>query len=96
MARAKGIRVRFSSALKPQTGEAETTLPSANSVKEALALLSQKYGEAFRRRIFDEAGSVRRFISIYVNGEDIRFKNGVETKLKAGDEVLILPAVSGG
>ncbi|MEM3030197.1 MAG: MoaD family protein [Candidatus Micrarchaeia archaeon] len=93
---AKGIRVRFSSALKPQTGEAETTLPKAGSVGEVLALLVKKYGEGFQKRVFDESGSVRRFINIYVNGEDIRFKNGLASRLKAGDEVLILPAVSGG
>lgn len=91
-----GVKAKFSSALKPQTHEAETTVHGAESVKALLDALAKKYGEAFQKRVFDESGALRKFISIYVNGEDIRFVNGVDTKLKPGDEVLLLPAVSGG
>jgi len=43
-----------------------------------------------------DGGDLRRFINIYVNGEDIRFLSGLETSLKDGDEVSIVPAVAGG
>ncbi len=93
---AKGIKVKFSSALKAQTHEAETIVTEEGSVKKILDALVNKYGEAFQKRVFDETGSLRKFINIYVNGEDIRFSKGIETKLKSGDELLLLPAVSGG
>ena len=49
-----------------------------------------------KERICDEAGEIRRFVNIYVNGEDVRFDNGLDTSLKDGDEVSIVPAVAGG
>ena len=49
-----------------------------------------------KERLCDESGELRRFINIYVNGEDIRFLSGLETPLKDGDEVSIVPAVAGG
>jgi molybdopterin synthase sulfur carrier subunit len=49
-----------------------------------------------KERICDEQGKVRRFVNIYLNGEDIRFMNTERTKLKSGDEVSIIPAIAGG
>ena len=49
-----------------------------------------------RRRIRDEAGEIRRFVNLYVNGEDIRFLAGLETAVRPGDEMSIIPAVAGG
>jgi molybdopterin synthase sulfur carrier subunit len=50
----------------------------------------------FKDRLCDESGQVRRFVNIYVNGEDVRFLSGVTTAIKAGDEISIVPAVAGG
>jgi molybdopterin synthase sulfur carrier subunit len=47
-------------------------------------------------RLCDEAGEIRRFVNIYVNGEDVRFLQGLATPVKDGDEVSIVPAVAGG
>jgi MoaD family protein len=47
-------------------------------------------------RLVDETGELRRFVNIYINGEDVRFSQGVQTPLKAGDEISIVPAVAGG
>jgi molybdopterin synthase sulfur carrier subunit len=44
----------------------------------------------------DESGALRHFVNIYVNGEDVRFLNGLKTEIKSGDEVSIVPAVAGG
>ena len=49
-----------------------------------------------KERICDESGQVRRFVNIFVNGEDIRFLKHLETPLKAGDELSIVPAIAGG
>lgn len=76
-------------------GEKRTQI-DASSLDEALKILAAKYGEAFRNRIYDENGKPRRFINIYVNGKDIRFLKGLETKLVDSDEISIVPAVGGG
>ncbi len=47
-------------------------------------------------RLLDETGELRRFVNIYINGEDVRFAQGVQTRLKPGDEISIVPAVAGG
>ena len=46
--------------------------------------------------LLDDAGAVRKFVNIYINDEDIRFLDKLETPVKEGDEVAILPAVAGG
>lgn len=52
--------------------------------------------DGIKDRLLDEKGNIRKFINIYVNKEDARFLNGLETKINKEDEVLIVPAVSGG
>ena len=49
-----------------------------------------------RERLCDESGDLRHFVNIYINGEDVRFLQGLETSISAGDEVSIVPAVAGG
>ena len=55
---------------------------------------STRYGD-LRERITQD-GDLRRFVNVYVSGEDIRFQQGLETEINEGDEVTILPAVAGG
>ncbi len=74
----------------------ETTLELGNTtIKAVLDKLIEQYGEDFERRILDK-GEVRRFVNLYVNGEDIRHLSGLSTGVKDTDEISILPAVSGG
>ncbi len=68
---------------------------SAATVGAALTELTTNY-PGLRDRICDADGSLRRFVNIYVRGEDIRFGQGLETQLKDGDDVSIIPAASGG
>lgn len=89
------VKITFYGALMRSIGEREVEV-EASTLKEALEGLTAKYGETFKERIFDEAGNLKRFINVYVNGKDIRFLNQLETTLKHGDETLIIPAVSGG
>jgi len=56
----------------------------------------EKQFPGIKARLLDEQGKLRRFITFYVNGEDIRLKAGLATPVKDGDEVLILPTVAGG
>jgi MoaD family protein len=75
-------------------GDAEAQIDGA-TVQEVLDGLFDRYGE-LRSRISDDDGSLRRFVNVYVAGEDIRFLNGLATPVPAGAEVTILPAVAGG
>jgi len=67
----------------------------AKTVAEAVAKLDELY-PGIRERICEPGGRVRRFVSIFVNGKDIRSLQGVETLLADGDEVGIIPAMAGG
>jgi molybdopterin synthase sulfur carrier subunit len=75
-------------------GEAEAQVEGA-TVQEVLDGLFDRYDE-LRARISDEDGSLRRFVNVYVAGEDIRFLDGLDTPVADGSEVTILPAVAGG
>ncbi len=90
------VKIRFSSALSNVTHARETTLELGNTtVKAVLDKLVETYGGDFEKRILDK-GEVRRFVNLYVNGEDIRHLGGLSTNVKDSDEISILPAVSGG
>jgi sulfur-carrier protein len=75
-------------------GEAQAEVEGA-TVQEVLDGLFDRYAE-LRARISDEDGSLRRFVNVYVSGEDIRFLDGLATPVIDGSEVTILPAVAGG
>ena len=68
---------------------------TAATVSEVLTALERDH-PGFHERLYDERGEIRRFVNIYVAGEDIRFLKGLDTPLKEGEEVSIVPAVAGG
>ena len=75
-------------------GEAEMEVEGA-TVQEVLDGLIDRY-EELRGRLYDEDGGLRRFVNVYVAGEDIRFLDGLATPVIDGSELTILPAVAGG
>jgi molybdopterin synthase sulfur carrier subunit len=88
------VTVKVPAQLRAVTdGEGEIEA-EGSTVGEVLDAVYQRHGE-LRERITEE-GSLRRFINVYVSGEDIRFQDGLETPVNDGDEVTILPAVAGG
>ena len=88
------VTVKIPTQLRAATGgEAEVQVEGSN-VGEALDAVFAAYGD-LRERITED-GTLRRFVNVYVSGEDIRFQQGLETSIKEGDEVTILPAVAGG
>jgi molybdopterin converting factor small subunit len=89
------VAVRIPPALRAATGgETEVSVEGA-TVSEVLEGLFGRFAE-LRERIADESGSLRRFVNIYVGGEDIRFLDGLATPVADGSELTILPAVAGG
>jgi MoaD family protein len=89
------VTVKIPTQLRPAAeGTSETQLDGA-TVKEVLDGLYERYGE-LRERLSDDDGSLRRFVNVYVGGEDIRFLDGLQTPVPDGGELTILPAVAGG
>ncbi len=89
------IPVSIPTPLRPLTDNLDTVEVEGASVGELLSTLDKKY-PGIGERLLDAQGNVRRFVNIYVNGEDIRFLQDKETPVKQGDEVSIVPAIAGG
>ena len=89
------VRVRIPTPLRRFTAGAEEVSVSGSTIATALTNLEQQH-PGIKERLCDEQGRVRRFVNIYVNGDDIRFLNSLETAVKDGDEVSIVPAIAGG
>jgi MoaD family protein len=88
------VTVKIPTQLRGVTdGEAEIEVEGA-TVGEVLDAVFEQHDE-LRERITQD-GDLRRFVNVYVSGEDIRFQDGLQTPISAGDEVTILPAVAGG
>ena len=89
------VTVKIPTQLRPVTGgDSEASVDDATTVGEVLDGLYDRY-DGLRDRIAVD-GDLRRFVNVYVGGEDIRFLDGLETAVEDGDEVTILPAVAGG
>jgi molybdopterin synthase sulfur carrier subunit len=88
------ITVKIPTQLRAATGSESTVEVTGDTVGEALDAVFAAHGE-LRERITQD-GDLRRFVNVYVSGEDIRFQQGLETGIQDGDEVTILPAVAGG
>ena len=89
------LKVVIPTPLRKYTNGADSVEVEATTVQEVLNNLDSKY-PGFRASICDESGSLRRFINIYINGEDVRFLENLATPVTDGAEVAIVPAISGG
>lgn len=88
------IKVRIPTPLRTLTGGAESVDIAGKTVRELIENLESSHS-GMKERLMDEKG-VRRFVNLYVGEEDIRFLDGLDTELKDGDEVSIVPAIAGG
>ena len=88
-------QVRVPTPLRKLTGGADSVEADGATVAALVSDLDRRY-PGMKDRICDETGKVRRFVNIFVNGEDIRFLKNLETAVKAGDELSIVPAIAGG
>ena len=89
------VTVKLPTQLRDAAGGAASAQAAGSTVGEVLEALYAEHGE-LRERIADGDGGLRRFVNVYVDGEDIRFGDGLETPVNDGQEVQILPAVAGG
>lgn len=89
------IKVRIPTPLQKLTKDKADVSVEAKNIRELIDGLEKDF-PGIKARLCDENGSLRRFINIYVNEEDIRFLKLDKTALKDGDEVSIIPAIAGG
>ena len=89
------ITFTIPSVLNAGGGEKKTEI-SADSLQDAFIKISEIQGDDFKRRVLEADNTPRSLINIYINGKNAKFSSGMETPLKDGDEVYILPAVAGG
>jgi molybdopterin converting factor small subunit len=89
------VKVLIPTPLRKLTGDQETVEADAETVSGLMTALEGAH-PGIGGRLVDEEGNLRRFVNLYVNGEDVRFLQGKETTLKPGDEVSIVPAIAGG
>jgi molybdopterin converting factor small subunit len=89
------ITVKLPTQLRDLAGGAASVQAEGATVGEALESVFEQHGE-LRDRLYQEDGDLRRFINVYLGGEDIRFLDGLQTAVPAGGELTILPAVAGG
>ena len=89
------VTVRVPTALRKYTGNQEFVQAEGGNISELIESLEAAF-PGVKTRLCDDAGQLRRFINIFVDGEDIRFLKGAETELAEGREVSIVPSIAGG
>ena len=90
-----GSTIRIPPPLRNLTSGVAEVSVDARTVGDALTALETKHN-GVKARICDDQGNVRRFVNVYLNDEDIRFLANLETPVKDGDQLSIVPAIAGG
>ena len=89
------VMVRIPTPLRRMTNGLDKLEMNESTLSNMIDELETNY-PGFRERLIDENGDLRYFVNIYVNGEDVRFLDGLDTQTNSGDEISIVPAVAGG
>lgn len=89
------VTVRVPTTLRTLTGGASEVAVEGTTVGQVLDQLEGVH-PGFKERLLDGDGGLRRFVNLYVADDDVRFREGLETAVKDGDTVSIIPAVAGG
>ena len=88
-------KVRIPTPLRKFTGGSEEVSANGATIAALVADMESHY-PGIKERLCEADGKVRRFVNIYVNGDDIRFLSNLDTAVKEADEVSIVPAIAGG
>ena len=87
--------VRIPTPLRKVTNGADRATVEGNSISEIIESLDNQF-TGIKKRICEDSGELRSFVNVYVNGDDIRFSDGIDTSISSGDEISLVPAVAGG
>jgi len=89
------VNVRVPTILRTYTGGQSAVTADGETLSQILDSLDASYA-GIKGRIVDEQGELRRFVNVYVGNDDVRFLDGLDTKVADGSEVSVIPAVAGG
>ena len=89
------VLVRIPTPLRRVTNGQDKVNVEGATINEIVSSLESEF-PGMKERLCDEQGELRNFVNVYVNGEDVRFLEGINTPTKEGDEISIVPAVAGG
>jgi molybdopterin synthase sulfur carrier subunit len=89
------VSVRVPTILRPYTKGASEVSVEGATLNEVLESLDTSF-PGIKGRVLDDSGELRRFVNVYVDNDDVRFAEGLQTSIKDGGQVSIIPAVAGG
>ena len=89
------VTVRIPTTMRPLSGGASTVAVEGASLRDVLAALDAAH-PGFKDRLFDADGALHKFVNVFVSDDDVRFLQGLDTPVPAGETVSIVPAVAGG
>ena len=89
------VTVRIPTTLRPMAGGASTVQVEGVTLADVIANLEAAH-PGFRDRLLDESGALRKFVNLFVADDDVRYLQGLDTPVPAGETVSIIPAVAGG
>lgn len=89
------VTVRIPTILRNLTGGAAEVTAEGGTLRDVIDKLESAH-PGIRGRVLDDAGRIRRFVNVYVEDEDVRFAQGLDTPTPTGAQVSIIPAVAGG
>lgn len=89
------VTVLIPTPLRKLTNEQEAVEADGKNVNDVIDQIQAEY-PGLKERLCDDNGALRRFVNVFLNGEDIRFLDGPNTPVKDGDELSIIPAIAGG
>ena len=92
---AENVTIHIPTALRQQVDDHESLEMPGQTVGEVLGSLTSQYPE-LGKRLYKDDSQLNRFINVYLNDEDIRFLDNLDTQVKGGDELAIVPAIAGG
>jgi molybdopterin synthase sulfur carrier subunit len=89
------VTVRIPTTMRPLSGGASTVSVEGASLRDVLAALDAAH-PGFKDRLFDADGALHKFVNVFVSDDDVRYLQGLDTPVKDGDTVSLIPAVAGG
>ena len=89
------VMIRIPAPLRKLTDGQDKVSGEGGTVGQVVSYLDEQY-PGMKERLCDDTGGLRNFVNLYVNGEDIRFTDGLNTSVSDGDEISVVPAVAGG
>ena len=89
------VQVKIPTVLRKHTDGQAAIDANGSTIRELVEDIAGRYPE-FRQKVISDDGALHRFINVYANDEDVRYLEGLDTKVSDGDVVSILPAVAGG